>query len=166
MVIMSSDDFPISKKTFNLAAAFHASADRLVKWLNNEVEWQQTPAEACCVVVNYSFAAELYLKSILYKEIQDESLLVTGHKLSELFDRLSAIVKDALCRHQVLIRPDCEGIEIGEFDIKATLARYDTAFIEYRYLYEEKNKHVTGSIAGLLKACHILKSVSKSIVFG
>lgn len=162
---MRDDYFPISKKTFNLAVGFHASADRLVKWLNEEVEWRHTPPEACCIVVNYALSAELYLKAMLYRENGEENSSIMGHKLNELFDKLSEGVKDKLREHQVIARPDYENLETESFDIEETLIIYNTAFIDYRYLYEEKNRHVRGEISGIMKACDILRSVFKPIVF-
>jgi len=162
---MSGDDFPVSKKAFNLALAFHNSADKLVDWLKSTYDGQRTPPEACAVVVNYSFAAELYLKSILYKENGEKKARMLGHKLSDLFERMSDPSKAALRHQRAPFKWDCKELEREEFSIEHTLTQYESAFVEYRYLFEDKNKGVSGSIEGIMKACDILKVVSKSIVF-
>ena len=79
-------------------------------------------------IVNYAFACEVYLKSLLY--FSDISFK-KKHELKELFDMLSEKYKESIMR---LTLAEC-----GSWD-DYSLDNISNAFIEWRYPYETIEK--------------------------
>ncbi len=121
------------------------------------------PRYASAYMVNLGFAAEVYLKLLLYfYDIEYDRI----HKLKDLFDLLSD-------KEQAFINGEFDkGKEeyhktIGNFDfskdVQTCLNDYNNAFVDWRYDFEEKNKTLKMSWADLNLVIEVLKARVKAL---
>ena len=103
----------------NNARAFRIAGDRCFeeKIVDSGVQFLPVPG-----IVNYLFAAELYLKYLLLSE----GILKKDHDLNNLFDMLGESQKKKLVN---LTNDDPE-------KFKALLKSHANAFVKWRYLHE------------------------------
>lgn len=109
------------------------------------------------IIVNASFACELYMKSILVKSgLPVKKLRKCGHKLDELF----YILPDGQ-RNDIQKRMYNRGYG-NEFELH--LGEISNAFIEWRYWFEGTEKCVENIFLG--NFCDVLEEVADRYVCG
>ncbi|XJC79675.1 hypothetical protein ACHFCA_52995 (plasmid) [Delftia tsuruhatensis] len=172
----------MSTKSFNPKYIFNA-ADSFLKTAHNSLyvfydeKNKQPDHVAISIIANYSFATELFLKSILTAQGKP----ATGHNLADLFEQLDQSTKNELEQDKSLTRLDIQEFKIKNNEIEAeneearekfsfseTMKMYENSFIDYRYLYEKTkdDKYTKNSIYGILIASHTLRRKARDIVFG
>jgi hypothetical protein len=143
-------DIPKSESIYNQAQSFaNTSAYLYEKDLKS---LPRNPQSICPFVVNAAFSAEMYLKCL--QEIHGE--VAESHVLTALFKSLPNKVKDK-------INKACKNFE-SKYQIeqgilfKEHLKSINNAFVNWRYIYEKNNEHV--SIQQTIFVLQVLHEVS------
>jgi hypothetical protein len=130
-----SRDMPKSESIYNQAQSFaNTSAYLYEKDLKS---LPKKPQSICPFIVNAAFSAEMYLKCL--QEIHGK--VTESHVLTALFKSLPNKVKDKInkaCKK-------CESkhqIEQGVL-FKEHLKNINNAFVNWRYIYEKSNEHLS-----------------------
>jgi len=109
------------QQAFLIGIAFHEAAIRSAREV---VDRDGAPVIALCpMVVNYAFAAELYLKSLMPKAPR-------GHRLNVLFAKLEPSFRDA-----ITVRYESRTGRLA-VDLQKDILALSNLFVEWRYVFE------------------------------
>ncbi|MER9164419.1 hypothetical protein [Mesorhizobium sp. M0715] len=129
---------------FHAANGFHIAAIRCgeSRVVAGEI---QSPVQP--MIVNYAFAIELYLKSLLIAS----NAAQRGHKLDELFAKLRVTDREDIEKNFEIING--RNAQLLADDLRS----YARAFEEWRYLFESRRETriAVYSLADLARACFL-----------
>ncbi len=114
-------------KILNTAREFYKVGIQLYKDISIEVNGKNW-VKLIPTIVNLSFAAELYLKSMLNGE--------RGHDLNHLFNGLSKEEKETIIDMTIINYQNMSGQQIDSETFGELLKKAKDAFYNWRYFYE------------------------------
>ena len=115
------------KQIFNLAIAFHEAALRSAEGIE-DIETGATVSPTSPMIVNFGFAAELYLKALLSLTT---SQTIKNHRLNVIFQRLPSCDQTAIAAKYHLLN----GRHTKQ--LLSDILSFSHAFVEWRYIYEQ-----------------------------
>jgi hypothetical protein len=120
-----------AERIFDTAIAFQSAAERCCEMKNPAPGILDAPIVVG--IVNYAFAIELHLKSLL----SAHSMLTKGHQLRTLFDQLPQISKTGIetAYHTTTLRTAAE--------LATDLDAIANAFVDWRYLFEQNSAQLS-----------------------
>lgn len=132
---------PIETVMFGTAVGFHEAAQRSFEQrahADGTVSFPVVPA-----IVSLAFACELYLKAL---HALSTGKGRQGHRLNVLF---AGLAQDHIEKIEGRF---CERTGKSPADLRADLAAFGNAFVEWRYVYEQKSAQIDVQALGQLAA--------------
>lgn len=118
---------------FANALDFHESAQRCFE---NREQNGRSNFPVMPGIVGLAFACELYLKALFVMETGQPKAAGT-HRLNVLFGKLTDKSREAIIERYSYRRRG-----VGGLDLMADLLTFSNAFVEFRYVYEQKSAEI------------------------